>query len=806
MKKFLLLLNVLFIFFLASAQLTQVIKGNVVDKESKVRLPGANIIQLNTSPVNGTASNTEGNFKLTAPIGRISIKISFIGYEDVIIPEILVIAGKETYLNIEMRESVSKMQEVVVKSQKDKAQPLNSMASISARMISTEDASRYAAGYNDPARMVSSFAGVAPTEGDKNDIVIRGNSPRGLLWRLEGIEIPNPNHFSDGQGDAGGSFCIITSNVLANSDFYTGAFPAEYGNALSGILDLNLRKGNADKREYAIQAGIVGSEACFEGPIGDGNGKSYLINYRYANFQPLNKLGLIDLGENRRAPVFQDLALNINLPTQYAGTFSFFGVGGMSATGKYGIEDSLRWKQNGDLRTDEIEDHKMGVIGLKHNYTFSNKKTFLKTIIAATAQYDKWDMGSLITKKDSIWYKGSLNSDYGRFRDKYNTFFYPALEVNSTINHKFNANHTLRAGLVFNIMGFSMYAEEYNYGLSYTRRKPFYNILIDKSAHTSLSEAFIQWKYRLTEKLEFNSGFNSLLFQLNNHYSIEPRLGLKWQFTEKSALSYGFGIHSRIESISAYYTNIILPDGSSITPNKNINFTRAIHNVIGYDWSISPDIRLKAEGYYQYLFDVPIKDNPTSTVSAINFQYGIPDTVFTNKGEGVNKGIEITMEKFYSNDYYFLITVSLYDSKFKAGDGKWHNTYFNGKYVTNWLGGRDFKMGSNKQNIFGVNLKIFLKGGFRYTPVDLINSKNNLIVFYDRSFEKQLPYLLRFDLGLKYRKNNPGYSWIVSLDIQNLLDRQNILAYDFQKFNNKWTQTPEYGLGRVPILNFRIEF
>jgi len=788
------------------AQIAQFFKGKIIDKESKAPLVGANIILLNSNSAIGAVTDLDGYFKIVVPVGRISLKVTYVGYEDALIPEMEIIAGKEIFLNIEMRENVSNLQEVVVKAKVDKAKSLNSMATISARMISSEDANRYAAGYSDPARMVSSFAGVASTEGDKNDIVIRGNSPRGLQWKLEGIEIPSPNHFTDGQGDTGGSFCIISSNTLANSDFYTGAFPAEYGNALAGILDLNLRKGNPDKHEFAFQAGVVGAEASLEGPIFNSNGSSYLINYRYANFQLLNRLGLIDMGKNRRAPIFQDLTFNFVLPTKNYGTFSLFGTGGMSTTGKYGITDSMQWKSNSDLKTDELENHQMGVIGAKHMLTFANKKTFLKTIIAATTQYDKWDKGYLIPKSNSWWYPGKFNGDYSRVKETYNIFSYPSLQLNSTLNHKINASNTIRAGVVLNVLNFKMFSENYNYDSSYVTKQLIYDLQVDRNGTSCFTETFVQWKHRINDQFEFNTGAHYLLFLLNKHYSIEPRFGLKWEINEKSAISYGFGIHSRIESISAYYSLLKKPDGTYYMPNKNVDFTRSIHNVVGYDWSISADIRLKLEAYYQYLFNVPIRDSYNSTESAINAQFGIPDTVYSNNGKGYNKGIELTLEKFYSNDYYMLITGSIYDSKYRAGDGKLYNTYFNGNYLTNILGGKDFKLGENKQNIFGVNCKVLVKGGFRFTPIDLSKSGDNPYYIYTESFSKQAPFLLRFDLGLKYRRNYQGYSWIISLDVQNLTDRKNVLAYSYNhNKSQKWLE-PQYGLGRILILNFRIEF
>lgn len=768
---------------LHAQSLHQNIKGKVIDKESKVSLIGVSVLVLNSNPAVGAVCDTSGVFSVKVPIGRQSIKFSYMGYEDITVPDIQVISGKETFITVEMRESVIKIDEVIIKARRQKDQPLNSMASISARMLTTEDASRYAAGYYDPARMVSSFAGVVAAEGDgKNDIIIRGNSPRGLLWRLEGIEIPSPNHFGDGQGDSGGAFCMITSDVLSNSDFYTGAFPSEYGNALSGILDLNLRKGNSDKREYGVQLGVVGSQVSLEGPLGSGHKASYLFNYRYANFQFLNKAGLIDMGKNRRSPVFQDINFNITLPTKKTGTFSLFGVGGISTTGKIAFKDSMQWKEDDDFRNDEIENHRMGVLGLKHMITLPNKKTFLKTIVAATNQYDKWT-------------KNWMLDNYELFNYDYNKYNYSSLKTSFTVNHKFNAAHTIRTGIVYNRMEFSMYDRKYD--------NDEYKLAVDRKGQTGLAEAFLQWKYRITEKFEVNSGFHSMLFLLNRDYAIEPRIGLKWQATSKSAFSYGFGMHSKVESISSYYSQVI-QNGSMTTPNKDVKFTKALHNVIGYDLLIRQDLRLKVEAYYQYLYDIPVIDH--TSFSAINAQFGIPDVAFVNKGKGYNKGIDITLEKFYANNYYFLVTASLFDSKYKGGNDQTYNTYFNTRYATNWLIGKDFNLGQSKQNIFSVNLKTLLRGGFRYTPIDPALSDDDPYFIESQTYTAQTPYFLRFDLGLKYRVNMPKFSWIVSLDVQNLTNRKNIIDYEYEHDGSAKYLSPVEGLGLIPILNIKVEF
>ena len=253
---FILLLLSLSGFASLSQALTQTLKGTVTDNETRMPLAGANILELNSSPPNGAVTDARGKFRLTTLIGRITIRITYLGYEDLIIRDILVASGKEVDVNVALLEKVIQTSDVVVRSDKSGRKNINQMATISTNTIRTDDALRYAGGFYDPSRIVNAFAGVVTSNSDQsNDIVIRGNSSRGLLWRLEGIEIPNPNHFSDGQGGSGGAFSTITSNVIDNFDFFTGAFPAEFGNAFSGVMDLNLRKGNSDKHEYAFQTG-----------------------------------------------------------------------------------------------------------------------------------------------------------------------------------------------------------------------------------------------------------------------------------------------------------------------------------------------------------------------------------------------------------------------------------------------------------------------------------------------------------------------------------------------------------------------
>ncbi len=768
---------------LSAQEFKQNIRGRITDSQSHTPLIGATVVLLDSDPLIGVISDMDGYFVLeNVPVGRQSIKFSYLGYEEKTVSNILVVSGKEAILEIELREMVTNLDEVKVVARKRET-PLNTMAGISARQFTVEETKRYAGGFNDPSRMASSFAGVASLDGESNEIIIRGNSPRGLLWRLEGIEIPNPNHFRDGEGASGGAISIITSNVMSNSDFYTGAFPAEYGNAYSGVFDINLRKGNPARREYAIQIGITGAEASFEGPFKKNSRSTYLVNYRYSILTALEKLN-INIGDNDITPRFQDLTFNLNFTTRKAGYFSFFGLGGTSSSGDVALKDSSEWVYWSD-KYNENEYHRMGLVGFKHMYPFANRKTYIKTVALLSNEYN-----SVVAD--------TLGHGYNPGKVQNDRFNYPAARVSALINHKFNARNTVRSGIIYSYLWFDMIAE----GMNWDQRA--YETLIRQDGNSFVVESYAQWQNRLNPKLEINSGIHYTYFGLNGNQSLEPRFGIKWSFLPGKSLSYGFGLHSRIEALSVYFPMVPSYNNIDTVTNKNLGLAKAMHHVIGYDWSINENLRLKIEGYYQHLYHVPQPANPTSKQSGVNFMNGLVTIELDNQGTATNYGLEFTLEKFYSSRYFYLVTASLFESKYKAPDGHIYNCVFNSNYILNLLGGKEFRI-SDKSTLT-VNSKLILKGGNRMTPIDLEQSISDgeAIFIEDRFFEDKAPDFFRWDAGITYRKNKEKYSWELSLDIQNLTNRQNV----FTSFYDDDMKMIDYRYfpGLIPVINYRIVF
>lgn len=754
---------------------TQIIRGVVMDQQSEAPLIGANVVVVGSDPFIGSSTDIDGNFRLeNVPVGRQTIRISYLGYEPRELPNILVTSGKEMILNISLQESLETLQEVVIEGEAQRGESINKMATVSARTFSVEETKRYAGAIEDPSRMASSYAGVGVVEGD-NDLVIRGNSPRGMLWRMEGVEIPNPNHFSN-QGASGGPISMLSSNMMTNSEFFTGAFPAEYGNAYSGVFDIALRKGNNEQREYTFGVSVLGTDLALEGPFSRNYGGSYLVNYRYSTLAMFSLIGLDIVGD--LIPKFQDISYNINLPTSRFGNFSVFGLGGS------GVVDD-EWRSE-DYDYKDIFRTDMGVTGIKHTYLIGDK-TLFKTVVAA--------MGT-----DRSYYAKQYDTNNVFIRDSYEESFEDkALRVTTSVNHKFNSRHTLKAGVIYNHLMFE-YLSQY-----YSTEKMRQVVDFDEDGQAERLQSFAQWQYRVHPRITLNTGLHHTYFNLNDQHVVEPRFGAKFQVNEKQAVTAGIGIHSSTHDLSVYFVNAGRPDGTVYQPNKDLNMMRAAHYVLGYERNITENVRAKAEVYYQQLWDVPIEDSDTSSVSGINSRAGYATTAFVNEGTGYNYGAEITLERYFTNQWFFMMTSSLFDSKYTAGDGIERNTRWNANYVNNLQFGKEFNVKGPKR-VFGVSAKGIWAGGARYTPILLEASRaaGHEVLDNSRVFDAKMPDYFRLDVQLTYRINREKTTHFIKLDVQNATNRMN---YWYEDYN------PETGeivrgtmLGILPVLSYKIQF
>ncbi len=783
---------VLFIVLIASApvcfgqedDLLQTVRGQVTDAESKNPLPGVIILVLPDKKLHAV-SDEDGNYRLdSVPVGRQSFEFTYPGFDTKTVREIPVTSGKELELNIALTETVKELNEVNIVALKDRVRSTNEFAQVSSRSFNVEETKRFAASVSDPARLAQNFAGVANNGDLDNDIVVRGNSPKGILWRLEGIEIPNPNHYSD-LGNGGGSISMLNASTLGTSDFYTGAFPPEIGNALSGAFDLSFRNGNKDKYEHSIQIGVMGTEIATEGPFHKGSQSSYLLEYRYSTLTLLKNY--LNLGGI--IPDYQDASFKLNFPTKKAGTITVFGLGGINNANKDPSNDSTTWNDdNPNFVLNSVG--RLDILGITHQY-FVSKNAYIKTIVSGS--YDDYN-------KDV----DTLNK-----RENYNHvlvdkafFANTAYRFSFLYNNKINARNTIRTGITAQQLGYDLKENYYDYGTK------AWKTILNGSGSTQFYEGYIQWKNRLTSRLSLVSGIHGSYYALNQKYGIEPRASLSYQL-QHSRFTLAAGMHSKPEHISTYLFQNADSTQTGNYPNKGLDLMRAVHTVAGFETELPYKLRMKMEAYFQYLYNIPVEKDSISGFSILNVEsiFGLYDTKpLVSTGTGKNYGIDLSIERPFIDNFYMLFTGSLFHSSYTAYNGAEYDGHFDRGYQLNLVGGKEFKVTRKGRSLIGLNGKVLYSGGQRESPIDISASRSSGRTIYvaGQYFTNQDPYYFRIDGSIYFKVNNKKATHSLQLDVQNVTNRLN---YYYQYFDSRDGRVKDVKqVGILPVISYRVEF
>ena len=759
---------------LSAQEITQSINGKVFDDITNESLPFATIIVKDTDPLIGTVSDVDGNFILeNVKVGRQAINISMVGYDTYEIKELLVSSGQIINLNIGMQQSNAELDEVMVRV--SKSTPINSMATLSSRQFTVEETQRYAGGMDDPARLVSSFAGVANPSISDNGISVRGNNPDGLLWRIEGVEVPNPNHFANLTIAGGGLMSAISNQIMGNSDFYSGAFPAEYGNASSGVFDIKLREGNRNKRQYAFEAGILGVGAMSQGPFSKSSDATYIVNYRNSTMALLAPLLPDDAGVLK----YQDLSFKTNFPTKNSGTFTLWGIGTIDGV-NMDAADSIDWESNFDRDNSETSMY-MYATALSHKINLPGY-AFLKTTVSYTSNGLKF-------KEERLDYNLQAHA---QSKAENNT---SRITVQSDFTKRFGEKHSNKTGVRYSHLSFDVDVEE-----SLAEGEAPEQIARE-TGNTGFVQFYSQSKINLMPRLVLNAGINAQYLLLNDNFSIEPRVGLKYNINNKHSLGLAYGIHSRIEQLPVYFVS-----ANESTPNKNLDFMKSSHYVFSYQAKLADNLHLSIEPYYQQLKNVPVApDGYISTLNNNNTLFF--NDVLANEGKGRNIGIDFTLEKFLSHGYYYMLTASVFDSKYTAADGIERNTRFNRNYVFNLMAGKEWHI--RKNNILSTNFRVNYLGGKRIEPIymeasmqqrDVVYGETNGNIAFDESHDA-LPVV---SFTLSYRKNKAKYSSVWSVQVLNANGSEEY-SNDFYNLKTKEIDTKYDGLV-IPNISYKIEF
>ncbi|MEN8203516.1 MAG: TonB-dependent receptor [Bacteroidota bacterium] len=786
---------------LQAQEISQTVRGSVLDLETNYPLLAATLALYRDSVLEkATISDPDGNFRLESiPVGRYTLICSYVGYSQTVIPDVLVNSVKEVVIPVRMEESPLELEEIRISASEHKGTALNKLAYVSARTFSVEESERYAGSRADPARMAANYAGVQGNDDSNNDLVIRGNSPLGVLWRLEGVNIPNPNHFGV-TGSTGGPVTILNNKVLSLSDFMTGAFPAEYGNSIAGVFDLRMRNGNNEHHEFSGQIGFLGTELLAEGPLNREKRSSYLASYRYSTMDIFHALG-INIGTDA-VPRYQDASVKLNFPLKKQGNLSLFGMGGLSRVDILASEQ-LEPDSTGIYGEQAMDEHfrtGMGVLGINYTKAFRHN-AFLKVTVSASREHQSNHLDKVYRHlADGLYEIDSMRMSFIAYHSDQNKY-----SVSCLWNKKLNKQHVLKTGIINDIYKFDMEDSIYNESqFKYITR-------LDHKGLSLLTQPFIQWKYRSSEKITYTAGIHGqvLLLGENTSVSLEPRVGIRYQAARRHSFGFGTGLHSQMLPTYIYFAGQRDAEGEFREANTGLGFIKSYQNVLSWDFYMNSNLRLRLETYYQYLYNIPV-EYTASSYSVLDEGHDMirffPDSL-TNKGKARNLGLELTMEKFFSKSYFLLLTASLYDASRTGSDEKYYNSVFNGGYILNALGAKEFQWGINRKSTFSVGGKLSLAGGKRYTPIDLDASDEAGEAVYTDSLRNSLQFAnyFRADIKLSYRVNAVKATHEFGLDIVNVTGRKNVLKQTYISGDTSPVREV-YQLGLLPLFYYRIDF
>lgn len=560
--------------------------------------------------------------------------------------------------------------------------------------------------------------------------------------------------------------------MLATSDFYTGAFSPEYGNVLSSVMDIKLRKGNNEKFEAACGVGLMGTDITLEGPFKKGYAGSYLINYRYSTISVLNKIGIIEIPGNVK---YQDATFKIVLPTKGMGTFSIFGLGGISG---FSIKDSSIVPgssiKNAAIRKDYDKGNYLSNLGMD-NWLNINSNSFIRTVLSYSStgmDDDLFEGYNSIATKTETYKSRIVNSAY---------------RASITYNNRLNTRTKIQVGTKY-----TLNINRYNQNIFDDNAASLVTVA-DFNKGISTLNNFVSWKHNFSDNVSFVAGLHNMNVFLNSKSTLEPRLAFDWKIDNTSSVHAGYGKHSTMENAHNYFTKIRLENGSIIEPNKNLGLLKADHYIFGYEKRFTGNLMARFEVYYQRLYNLPVENNDTSYYATINEGIDYRYVTLVNKGEGKNYGIEITLERFFDGNYYFLVNGSLFDSKYKSLEAVWRNTQYNGNYLVNILFGKEFKnIGKKHNKTLAINSKVFVGGGKRCIPL-IRDAQGNVAVDpandkywdYKKAYNKKLDDIFQLNLSVSYKINWHNATHEILLDIMNLTNNQARISeyYDASQIN-----------------------
>ncbi len=757
----------------------QVVRGKVTDSQTFSPIEGV-FIEIGSTNTDYVAynltTNEKGEFYVeNVPVGEITILFGGEEHHALYKEDIKVYSSKETVVDVQLRPNSIELSEIEISNNVIRGESLNIMAVNSSVTISPEQSGKFAGSWDDPMRVITSFPGVVQQSSGFNNFTIRGNSPVGMLYRIEGAPVHNPSHFAI-IGSSGGFVTQFSNSVLSNSDFFSGAFPAEFGNATSAVFDFKFRNGNNKKREHTFKAGFLGLDIATEGPIGKNKRASYLINYRYSTLGLLSRV--INIGVE---PTYQDLSFNANIPIgSKGGLIKIFGIGGLSDYLLEAERDSTMWDEE-SRRIERSFGSDSGALGVSF-YQPVNAKGYCHTVFSAS--------------------KGAYNDNSLNIEDdlqetirQVSEFTDQRINFTTDYNYQINRKH-------FNKTGVSITQQDHIYnGALYDQALSSLDTLGVTSGKSYFFQAYTQSKIDFNDKVSLSAGIHFLHYFLNGANSVDPRIGINYLTKNNAKFGLNYGHHSRIENQSLYY---ITDDNGFL--NRDLELYKSHHAALSFVKMLNRNLKFSTEVYYQHHYDVPAEFN--GSYSTQNLFATLPTGQLTNVGTGRNYGVEFLLHRSNVDGFYYLISGSIFDTKYKAGDGIWRNTEFNQNYSYNILIGKEFQLKpkKDKSRLLALNANFRQSGGTWATPIDLEASREYgwTRLDQDNPHSVRRAPLYNLDFSISLTKNKVKTSSEFSLKIKNLVSSESVISEFYDIRIDAIKEVTDYGV--IPVISYELNF
>ncbi len=775
----------------SARQITQTVRGTTIDKTTRLPLDGASVVLLHAGNAIGTSTNEWGEFELkNVPVGRQALMVSYTGYRSETISQLLVNSGKETVLEIEMEQTPYQLQEVEVTAGKggDAFQRLGRVE------ISSEQFQRIAANYLDPARVVMSSPSIANTNDQNNAISVRGNSPVSNTWRLEGVEIVNPNHLanagtiSDRPTQNGGGVNVLSTQMLDNSAFLMGYMPAGYGNAIGGIFDMNFRRGNNQQREYTAQASVIGLDFAAEGPFKQGGSASYLVNYRYSFTGVLAAMGVDFGGETIK---FQDLSFNLAAPETPIGKVTFFGVNGWNSNVYRGADDPADWEVEKDL-ADIDYFSSIYAYGATQEVQLGRKSAWRNAVVYSATDTER-DQTTLMPDYEETYLFSKDNEKISK------------TSFASVVSTKRGDRISLEGGVRGTIYNWTMLDFD-----SLSSADPAFDSFANTRRRSELQGFLVQpfvggtWQFSSRATLEL--GLNSSWFDVSEEFALEPRVALDWQSTQTTSLHMRSGVYSQVLSPYAYHTadRAYGPDDPPIQspsfPNDGLKFYKSWTSEAGFKTEAGNSLKLGADVFYQYQYDIPVgfysANGNDYFYSYMNYDGDDDLSILRSEGEGRTFGLSAEARQQIVNGFYVWTGGTLYRSEYKDYTGNYSPSRFDGRYNVNLTMGKEFQKKKSEQleRLLGFHSRVFYQGGFRQEPLNTFWSE----------YSVKLADYFRLDLRVQWTRFKPTYTQLFAIDIQNVLNTENPAYIYYDSVAAKVLTKNQLGI--IPVILYRVDF